>query len=198
MFGGYYVYELGEDAMVISLNGMLPFWENWQDPEDGYLMIDWVEDVLNDNPDKKFLTQTHVFFGNNFFEELEVLWNETYTNQMVQVLKERQDDLIVCLGAHIHHVQIMAPQSSVVDDLNIVQVISPAISPVYDNNPGYGAIEFTKEDHIKSMKFYFFQLEDWLRLGIVNFLEYDLIRYLGVDLNSAQSVRDYVDSLMFN
>ena len=80
MFGGYYVYELGEDAMVISLNGMLPFWENWQDPEDGYLMIDWVEDVLNDNPDKKFLTQTHVFFGNNFFEELEVLWNETYTN----------------------------------------------------------------------------------------------------------------------
>ena len=47
--------------------------------------------------------------------------------------------MILAVGAHIHHVQVMAPLSShVTGDLNIVQVISPAISPIYMNNPGYG------------------------------------------------------------
>ena len=31
--GGYYVYELGDDSMVISLNGMYPFYENFEDPD---------------------------------------------------------------------------------------------------------------------------------------------------------------------
>ena len=26
--GGYYVYELGDDTMILNLNGMYPFYEN--------------------------------------------------------------------------------------------------------------------------------------------------------------------------
>ena len=33
MTGGYYAYELGEDSMFIGLNGMYPFYENYEDPD---------------------------------------------------------------------------------------------------------------------------------------------------------------------
>ena len=130
---------------------------------------------------------------------MEVLWNVTYTDKMVQVLHEHEDDLIICIGAHIHHVQLMAPSSSAVDgDLNIVQVISPAISPIYMNNPGYGQLSFSADNGVESLLFRFFQLEDYLRLGIVDFVEYDVQKYTGVDLNSAESVRNYIEGLLYN
>jgi len=78
--GGYYVYELGDDTMVISLNGMYPFYENFADKEMAITQINWVQQVLENNPERHFLTQTHVFFGNNWYNKLEVLWNDTYTD----------------------------------------------------------------------------------------------------------------------
>jgi len=50
----------------------------------------------------------------------------------------------------------MAPKSQVVEDLNVVQVISPAISPVYMNNPGYGKLIFSAENKVESIIFNFF------------------------------------------
>ena len=199
MQGGYYAYELSDEIMLININGMYPFYENFEDTDQATLMLDWVEKTLEDNPDKHFITQTHVFFGNNWYKSLEILWNTAYTNRMVEILHEYQDRLVICLGAHIHHVQIMAPKSSVIDDdLQVVQVISPAISPIYMNNPGYGQMTFSKENHVETMKFLFFQLEDYQRLGIVDFVEYDVMKYTGIDLNDADSVRDYLDSLLYN
>ena len=43
-------------------------------------MLEWMKTTLENNPDKYFITQTHVFPGNNWFETLEVLWNKTYTD----------------------------------------------------------------------------------------------------------------------
>lgn len=86
MAGGYYAYELGSDTMVLCLNGMYPFYENFEDAYIADEMILWVEETLKNNPDKYFITQTHVFFGNNWYESLEVLWNTTYTNKIVKIL----------------------------------------------------------------------------------------------------------------
>ena len=102
--GGYYAYDLSDDIMIIGLNGMYPFYENFQNPEMALTMLDWLDDILEANPDKHFITQTHVFFGNNWYKNLEVLWNKTYTDQIVETLHKHQDRLIICLGAHIHHV----------------------------------------------------------------------------------------------
>ena len=49
-------------------------------------MIEWVNKTLTDNPDKHFITQTHVYFGNTYFTNLEILWNKTYTDTLVKVL----------------------------------------------------------------------------------------------------------------
>ena len=46
MKGGYYVYELGDDTMILNLNGMYPFYSNWMEKDTSFEMIDWVEEVL--------------------------------------------------------------------------------------------------------------------------------------------------------
>ena len=79
----------------------------------------------------------------------------------------------------------MAPLDSTLADLEIVQLISPAISPIYMNNPGYGSMKFSKEKHVEEMIFRFFQIEDYMRLGVVDFVEYDVQKYTGVNLNDA-------------
>ena len=61
--------------MVLCINGMYPFYENNAEKEIADQMIDWIEATLEANPDKYFITQTHVFFGNNWYEDLEVLWD---------------------------------------------------------------------------------------------------------------------------
>lgn len=198
MKGGYYAYDLADDIVVISLNGMYPFYENFEDPEVATEMIEWVGDVLDDNPDKHFITQTHVFFGNNFYKNLEILWNTTYTDTILKKMQPHQDRHILSLGAHIHHVQLMAPESSAVENLQMVQVISPAVSPIYMNNPGFGEFTFNSETHVENLVFRFFQTEDYQRLGVINFIEYDLQQYTGVDLNKAESVRHYINSLFYN
>ena len=103
----------------------------------------------------------------------------------MNILYQHQDHLIIALGAHIHHVQLMAPLSSDIPDLDIVQVISPAVSPVYMNNPGYGSMKFSAQKHVEELIFRFFQIEDYMRLGVVDFVEYDVQKYTGVDLNNA-------------
>ena len=93
---------------------------------------------------------------------------------MLDILHKHQDKMILALGAHIHHVQLMAPLESRLPDLEIVQVISPAISPIYMNNPGYGSMKFSAENHVEELIFRFFQIEDYMRLGVVDFIEYDV------------------------
>ena len=92
----------------------------------------------------------------------------------------------------------MAPYSEAVPESNVVTVISPAISPIYMNNPGYTSLEMSTDNGIESIVFTFLQLEDIERLGVVNFLKHDIMKYTGVDLNDAESVRKYIKSLFYN
>ena len=106
--------------------------------------------------------------------------------------------MILAIGAHIHHVQIMSPVSDEVPNVDIVQVISPAVSPIYMNNPGYGAMKVSTDNGVDSLIFRFLQLEDIERLGVVRFVNHDIQKYTGVNLNDASSVRKYVQSLFYN
>ena len=54
--GGYYVYDVSSDLMVIALNGMYPYKKNTSYKTDGCTaMFDWLEDLLAANPSKKFI-----------------------------------------------------------------------------------------------------------------------------------------------
>lgn len=78
-------------------------------------------------------------------------------------------------------------------------MIVPAISPVYGNNPGYGLLEIDDTTYqVDSLKFHWFQLEDYYRMGISVWKTVDLESELGVDVNSPQSVRDTNMAMLTN
>ena len=75
MQGGYYAVNLSSEVMLITLNGMYPFYDNFVQQANGTsLMFDWLQQVLTNNSDKYFMTQTHVYFGNNYYQGLEQMW----------------------------------------------------------------------------------------------------------------------------
>ena len=49
MTGGWYAYEITPEIMIMNLNGMYPFYENWTQRQRAGEMLDWVEKTLNDN-----------------------------------------------------------------------------------------------------------------------------------------------------
>lgn len=59
------------------------------------------------------------------------------------------------MGAHIHRLSIFAATSSLVPGLEIVSVITPAITPIYNNNPGYGFLTLDDDYQIESYNFRF-------------------------------------------
>lgn len=106
---------------------------------------------------------------------------------------------MISIGAHIHHINVVAPQSSVVPDLEIVQVIMPAVSPVYNNNPGYGLLNIdASTDKVESFKFTFLQLEEFARFGKYTYETYDPSTVGGFDYNDAKSVRAWSESLFYD
>lgn len=52
-------------------------------------------------------------------------------------MKTYENNIILNLGAHIHRASIKAPVSEIVNDLNLVILVTPSISPVYFNNPAF-------------------------------------------------------------
>lgn len=81
---------------------------------------------------------------------------------------------MLSIGAHIHHINVMAAYSSVVPDIAIVQVISPAVSPIYNNNPGFGILDIDDSKvQVNNYVFTFMQLEDYQRYKVFSYQDYD-------------------------
>lgn len=108
----------------------------------------------------------------------------------MQILKPYQDNHLISIGAHIHHINVVAPYSSVEPDLEIVQIIMPAVSPIYQNNPGFGLLTIDDNtDKIESFEFVFLQLEEYHRFGVLEYEVYDPSVVGGFDYNDPLSVR---------
>ena len=70
MQGGYYAINLTSEVVLITINGIYPFYSNQIQQANGTtLMLEWLTTILNQNVGKKFMTQTHVFPGNNYYEK---------------------------------------------------------------------------------------------------------------------------------
>jgi len=87
---------------------------------------------------------------------------------------------------------VFSAKSVVVPDIEIVQVITPSITPYYHNNPGFGILEIDDSDlEIESFEFYFMQLEDYHRFKIISFDTYNPAKLGDFDLNDASSIRKF-------
>lgn len=58
-------------------------------------------------------------------------------------MKKYEDFIFMNLASHIHRGKFSAAVSSQVPDLKLKSFIMPAVSPVYDNNPGFSFLEIS-------------------------------------------------------
>jgi len=68
----------------------------------------------------------------------------------MSLMKKYEKNIVFNLASHIHRGKILAPVSTQVPDLNLVMVVTPAFSPVYNNNPGFSIIDVVKVEDSKS------------------------------------------------
>ena len=142
-------------------------------------MLDWLENQLAADTNQ-FIIQNHVYPGNNYYGGLEIFWDTDLLNRLHQIINDNKAKYIVGIGAHIHKSDFMAPLSATQPGLYLTQIISPAISPVYNNNPGYGMLSLetvNKSSNTLKIKDYtsrFLSLMDYEQFGMFTFQNYNL------------------------
>lgn len=82
----------------------------------------------------------HIFPGLNYFKGVQRFWKKKFTQRYLEIVDEYRQDIIICLGSHIHRMALKSPwsvnfQNSGDDDLKLM--VTPSVSPVYSNNPGF-------------------------------------------------------------
>ena len=82
----------------------------------------------------------HVFPGLNYYNTYfydEQFWYANYTERFITIMQRFQSDIIFGNGAHIHRAEFRDSVSSTHHNFSLPFLVTPSVSPVYMNNPGY-------------------------------------------------------------
>jgi len=71
------------------------------------------------------------------------------------------------------------------------------MSPIYNNNPGYGILTLTTDRKLDDFLARFMVLPDYHRYGTIGYSDYSLKSVYG-DLNNAAGIRAMDTSLLYN
>jgi len=81
-------------------------------------------------------------------------------------------------------------------------IVSPSISPVYNNNPGYSELVLYYDDEynlkIQSLNFHFWNLMQYILFRSDTWHKIEVMETFGVDLNKVDSIRDLYQRMMNN
>lgn len=145
---GYYAAELPNhpDIKVIALNTVL-FSTKAQGnniAESAQRELEWLAQqfaAAKKNKTKIILTM-HIPIGidvyktvKNPFHPIIAFWRVSYAKQFLKLLDHYSEQIIALFGAHIHKDGFMLIHPS--KGKSLVNIITPSISPIYENNPGY-------------------------------------------------------------
>jgi hypothetical protein len=103
------------------------------------------------------------------------------------------------LAAHIHQADVRAPFSATYPELNLPMFLTPSVSPIYLNNPGYSVVDLelgaaTREKRVSMVNWRFFQLYEYTvtRTVASSFLTINPEELYGIKLGDASSIRKLV------
>jgi hypothetical protein len=77
------------------------------------------------------------------------------------------------IGAHIHAADIRNPYSESYPDLNLGLILTPSVSPIYYNNPGYQIMDISDSNSISTFEWRFFQLYEYTITHVKSFITAD-------------------------
>jgi hypothetical protein len=108
--GGYYAVDIS-GVLVISLNSMYPFYKNdVLGPSMTATMFEWLSSTLKENqqnhPERKFIIMSHIWVGLDYYRTMNSLWNESYIEDYLDILKEYESQHLLTIGAHVHVVRV--------------------------------------------------------------------------------------------
>lgn len=132
--------------------------------------------------------------GDEGSNPIEQFWVSDYQKRFLQLMKTYEKNVFFKLGAHIHRGRILAPTSTHVQDLNLITILTPAISPIYLNNPSYTQLEIHWDDtkqkyQFDSVKFNSINLNYYQVFKHIEWVSLDIMYELGVNFNEVDSIR---------
>lgn len=147
MDGGYFrVDNLGganSKLSVISLSTIYYHRLNQYDPETGMKQLAWLNTQLSSAPaGSKFILMMHIFPGLFYLDKIEYFWTESSLTEFNNIIARNSDKILFITGAHIHFADIRAPvMGGGGADPKAIYLITPSVSPIFKNNPGYSILD---------------------------------------------------------
>lgn len=84
----------------------------------------------------------HCFPGMHFVSvEAKAFWKEKYVIRFNKIVSKHNQKVLFLFGAHTHFADIRTPRFYDGPDLSSLLLISPSVSPIYNNNPGYAILD---------------------------------------------------------
>jgi hypothetical protein len=75
------------------------------------------------------------------FQTLDDFWQDTYKQQFLTLMSTYKSKIVAILGAHIHQADIIAPLSTAHPGFTLPMFLTPSVSPIFMNNPGYSIVD---------------------------------------------------------
>lgn len=80
-----------------------------------------------------------------YFRSVDNFWKDTYKLRFLDIVNTYSSKIVMILAAHIHQADIRAPVSASYPDLSLSMLLTPSVSPIFMNNPGYTVLDLDLE-----------------------------------------------------
>ena len=129
--------------------------------------------------------------------------NADFFNDFASILTPFKDRIPLCLGSHIHRMTYISPLSYSHPDLDLKFLVSPSITPVYFNDPGFTVVHLNTDRETGALKVQeislnFFSLDNIFMYGQPVWRLFKVSEYLGINIDSAEQLREYWQKMMNN
>jgi hypothetical protein len=139
--GGYYKYKISSDVSVLVLNSIYFSVKNNEDLTSATNQLDWIEAQLSaGTATERFLFSMHIPPTLFSFLELDDFWQPSFKSRFLSILSTYHSRILMVLGAHIHQGDIRAPTPSTTSNPLPPIYLTPSVSPIFLNNPGYSVL----------------------------------------------------------
>jgi hypothetical protein len=94
-------------------------------------------------------------------------------------------------GGHIHEAEFRSSRSKDFPDLNVAFLITPSMTPLFYNNPGYTVLDI-ENGLVSNLKMRFFQLFEYTFFSTKRFTTTHFESEFGISINEPNSIRDFI------
>jgi hypothetical protein len=107
------------------------------------------------------------------------------------VLNRYQSSILFINGGHIHESEFRSSISKNFPDLNVAVLVTPSLTPLFYNNPGYTVADFNK-GIVSNLHMRHFQLFEYIFLSSKRFTTIDFESLFGFSINQPDSIRSFL------